>query len=177
MKSSFDLVPFSTKNAPAIAISGNISFQNNQLEIEYNLTGNLSQLTIAKPVMTQTRQDNLWQHTCFEFFLGIKDTSKYWEFNLSPAGHWNVFCLANYRQDLAEEVAVQALPFQVRQQSDLLQLKLEFNLAKIIDAEQNLEVGIATVIENQEQQLSYWALNHPSKEADFHHRDSFIVQK
>ena len=175
MKSSFNLVPFSLNTAPAINISGEIERQNNQLKIEYQLTENLSQLIIPQQAHSPTRQYNLWEHTCFEFFLGLKDSTKYWEFNLSPAGHWNIFYFADYRQDIAEEIAFNSLPFQVRQQSDLLQIKLEFNLDRIILPKQNLEIGITTVVEDQEQTLSYWALSHPAKEADFHHRDAFII--
>ncbi len=175
MKSSFNLVPFSLNTAPAVNISGVIERQNNQLKIEYKLTGNLSQLIIAEHTNTPTRQYNLWEHTCFEFFLGIKDLTKYWEFNLSPAGDWNIFYFANYRQNIAEEMAFDSLPFQIKQQSDILQLNLEFNLDRIISPQQNLEIGITTVVEDQEQTLSYWALSHPTKEADFHHRDTFII--
>ena len=175
MKSSFNLVPFSLNTAPAVNISGEIERHNNQLKIEYKLTGNLSQLIIAEHARTPHRQYNLWEHTCFEFFLGIKDSTNYWEFNLSPAGHWNIFYFANYRQNIAEEMAFDALPFQVRQESDLLQLNLEFNLDRIISPQQNLEIGITTVVEDQEQTLSYWALSHPAKEADFHHRDTFMI--
>lgn len=175
MKSSFNLVPFSLNTAPAVNIGGGIERRNNQLKIEYKLTGNLSQLIVAQHAHNPNRQYNLWQHTCFEFFLGIKDSNKYWEFNLSPAGHWNVFYFANYRQNIAEETAFDSLPFKITQQSDLLQLNLEFNLDRIISPKQNLEIGITTVVEDQEQTLSYWALSHPAKEADFHERDSFLI--
>ena len=124
MKSSFNLVPFSANTAPTVNISGEIERQNNQLKIEYQLRGNLSQLIIAKHVNSPTRQYNLWEHTCFEFFLGIKDSTNYWEFNLSPAGHWNVFYFANYRQDIAEEMLFNSLPFQIKQQSNLLKIDL-----------------------------------------------------
>lgn len=177
MKSSFNLVPFSVNTAPEFEINGNIEHHNNnnKLEIEYKLTGNLSQLIIPEHKHSPTRQYNLWENTCFEFFLGIKDSSKYWEFNLSPAGHWNVFRFDDYRQDIAEEITFDALPFKVIQQYNLLYLNLEFNLYQIINAEQNLEVGITTVIEDKEKQLSYWALTHTQKVADFHDRNSFLI--
>ena len=175
MKSSFNLVPFLANTAPEIEINGHIERHHNQLEIEYKLTGNLSQLIIPKHTENKIRQYDLWEHTCFEFFLGIKDLPKYWEFNLSPAGHWNVFRFDNYRQDIAEEMTFDALPFQVTRQSNLLDLNLEFNLDHIIDAEQNIEVGITTVIEDKKKQLSYWALTHPKTVADFHDRDGFVI--
>ncbi|MGB5632716.1 MAG: DOMON-like domain-containing protein [Waterburya sp.] len=175
MKSTFDLVPFASNTAPAVNITGDIERQNNQLKIEYKLTGNLSQIIIAEHADAQTRQYDLWEHTCFEFFLGIKDSTKYWEFNLSPAGHWNIFRFPDYRQDISEEMAFDSLPFTVLQQNNSWQLNLEVDLEQIIPAEQNLEVGITSVIEDQQNHLSYWALTHSEPAADFHHRDSFIV--
>ena len=172
MKHSFTLIPFTANTTPEIEITGAIARRNNRLEITYRLRGT-SQIIIPEAIDRPTRQYDLWEHTCFEFFLRLENSNKYWEFNLSPAGHWNVFRFPDYRQDIAEEMAFASLPFQVSQQANLLQLDLEVNLNKIIAGDRNLEVAITTVVEDKEQQLSYWALTHPGTEADFHHRDSF----
>ncbi|MEM7590830.1 MAG: DOMON-like domain-containing protein [Cyanobacteria bacterium P01_A01_bin.83] len=173
---SFSLVPFASKIKidPAIKITGKITRQNNLLNLKYTLDGT-AKIVIPPPVASPTRQYNLWQHTCFEFFLGLKDSTKYWEFNLAPDRSWNVFYLSNYRQDLAQELAFKTLPFKILPQQDTLQLDLKIDLTKIVSAQQFLEVGITTVIEDQQQQLSYWALNHPGQQADFHCRDSFLI--
>ena len=68
------------------------------------------------------------------------------------------------------------LPFEVLLQNDSLLLNLKISLDKIISSESDLEVGITTVVEDKQQQLSYWALTHPANEPDFHHRDSFIIK-
>ena len=169
---NFSLIPFDLNTAPAIAIDGEIERDRDRLRIEYRLKG-ASQVVVPKKSLP-TRQHDLWEHTCFEFFLGLKNSNIYWEFNLSPAKHWNVFRFSNYRQDLAEEMAFNTLPFEVFLQDNSLLLNLEVNLNKII-SESELEVGITTVVEDK-QQLSYWALTHSAKEADFHHRDSFIIK-
>ncbi len=173
MKTSFALIPFAANNSPAVRVTGNIERQENLLIIAYKLTGssniNLPQTT------TPTRQLDLWKHTCCEFFLGLKDSTQYWEFNLSPAGHWNVFRFLNYRQNIIEETAFDSLPFSVSQQNDTLQLDLAVNLEQIISCQQNLEISITAVIEDREEQLGYWALTHPGKEPDFHNRHSFVL--
>ena len=46
-----------------------------------------------------------------------------------------------------------------------LRLNLAVDLDKIISCETDLEVGITTVVEDKQQQLSYWALTHPANEA------------
>ena len=174
-QSDFNLKPFVLNTAPELEITGNISRKHNQLQIKYLLVGNLAAIVIPPLSKVPTRQYDLWEHTCLEFFLGLKGFSKYWEFNLSPVGDWNIFRFANYRQGITEDLAFNSLPFNVWQQTDSCQLNLEVDLNQIIDPEENLEIGITAVIENQEHQLSYWALIHSTSKADFHQRDSFII--
>ena len=175
MKSDFSLIPF-LATAPPIQITGTISRQYDKLKIEYIFSGDLSEIIIPPSNKAPRRKYDLWDRTCGEFFLGLKDSTKYWEFNLAPTKDWNVFRLPNYRQDIAEEMAFASLPFTVLQQDNSWQLSLEVDLSKIISAEQKLEVGITCVVEDKNKQLSYWALTHPASEADFHHRDSFMIK-
>ena len=130
---------------------------------------------IPAPAARPVRRHGLWEETCFEFFLSIKDSPQYWEFNLSPAGDWNVYRFAEYRQGMTEESAFAALPFDVKQQSDSVRLVLEINLDKIVRADQPLEAAMAAVIQPAGGGLTYWALTHPGPQADFHRRDSFLV--
>ncbi|MEO0925872.1 MAG: DOMON-like domain-containing protein [Cyanobacteria bacterium J06643_13] len=169
----FTLHPFSGDDAPSVSVLGKIERCDNRLQIEYNLKG--QELVIVPQAAPPVRQFDLWEHTCCEFFLGILNSSKYWEFNLSPAGHWNVFRFDNYRQNIAEEMAFERLPFKVSKLGEVLQLRLQLDLDKIMTAEQSLNVGITTVIEDRAGKLSYWALSHPGTEPDFHRRDSFAI--
>ncbi|BBD68400.1 hypothetical protein NIES4072_42870 [Nostoc commune NIES-4072] len=173
----FSLQPFSsTKSLPNLKIAGNIARNGNQLAIRYMLEGNLKEIAIAPPSNTPSRKHELWEDTCFEFFLGIKDSAQYWEFNLSPAGHWNVYRFDGYRQGMQEETAFEKLPFNVQNQADGLILVLDVDLDKIISAEQAVELGITTVIKNRNGEVTYWALTHQGVKADFHLRDSFILE-
>ena len=174
---SFSLQPFSsTSPLPDVKITGNIARRDRRLAIGYALQGNLAELAIPAPTDVPGRKNELWQETCFEFFLGIKNSQRYWEFNLSPAGHWNVYRFAAYRQGMQEEMAFKSLPFIVKNQSGALRLALELDLNQILQADQTLEVAISAVIKLRDGQVSYWALTHRSSQADFHRRDSFIVE-
>lgn len=176
----FKLQPFPTNSLPAIEMSGQIDRQNERLSIKYYLSGDLDAIEIATPIVP-TRKDKLWEATCFEFFLGIPGDRNYWEFNLSPSGNWNVFQLEDYRQGLREELAFTALPFEIDRQPNLLSLSLEFDLSKIIDrsllaAVSAIEVSVTTVIKPCQGEISYWAISHCGKEADFHLRESFAIE-
>lgn len=174
---NFSLQPFNLTNSLSdIKITGSIARNGKKLTICYALLGNLTKVEIPTPSDLLKRKYDLWEETCFEFFVGIKNFPDYWEFNLSPAGHWNVFRLENYRQGLQEEMAVTSLPFSVQHKSDALLVDLEVDLNKFIPAEQSLEVGITTVVKSKEGNLSYWALTHCGEEADFHRRESFVVE-
>ena len=122
------------------------------------------------------RQWLLWETTCFECFLAIRGAVSYWEFNLSPAGPWNIFRLASYRQGIQEEPAFQVLPVTVSRHPEKLTLSLNVDLAAIIPADRPLEVGVSTVLQDRHGELSYWALTHPGPEPDFHHRDGFVIK-
>ncbi|MGH8001305.1 MAG: DOMON-like domain-containing protein [Brasilonema sp.] len=172
---TFSLQPFPIAEIPDLKITGNITRQANQLTIDYALVGNLKEVVIATQSDTPARKHELWKDTCFEFFLGIKNSPRYWEFNLSPGGHWNVYRFDAYRQGMQEETAFRTLPFSVQRLSDSLAVVLDLNLDKIVPAEQVIELGITTVIKHRNGEVSYWALTHPGTEADFHRRDSFII--
>jgi hypothetical protein len=173
---TFKMQPFpSAKPIPDLKIAGNIARQGNQFTIHYALLGDVKEVARAAPSDTPARKHELWKDTCFEFFLGIKNSDQYWEFNLSPAGDWNVYHFDAYRQGMQEETAFTALPFSIQHLSDGLAIALDVELDKIVPANQAIEVGITTVIKHRDGEVSYWALTHQGTEADFHRRDSFII--
>jgi hypothetical protein len=172
----FTLQPFpEDRRLPAIEIDGKIDRSDGRLSIEYQLIGDLTQVEIAPPA-SPCRKFALWEATCFEFFLGVPGDRNYWEFNLSPAGDWNIFHLDDYRQGLRDELAFTSLPFTVERQANFLLLALEFDLSKIVSVERSIEVSVTTVIKSIGGEMSYWALTHGGLEADFHRRDSFAIE-
>ncbi len=174
---NFSLQPFTPSSSLTnCAIVGNITRYNHTLAISYQLRCQLAKLRIPTSGSEPTRKDELWQETCFEFFLGVKDSPQYWEFNLSPTEDWNVYRFATYRQGMQEEMAFSSLPFKIQKQADLLLLTLEVDLEQLISANQALEVAISAVVKPREDEVSYWALVHPGSQADFHRRDSFLLK-
>lgn len=174
MNDHFSLQPVSP--LPDFKLTGNLARDSNTLAIRYVLFGPLAELVIPEPVDLPARKQGLWEATCFEFFLAVKHSPQYWEFNLSPAGDWNVYRFAAYRQGMQEETAFTSLPFNIQNQSDALLLTLEIDLYQIVQADQTLEIAISTVIKHRDGEVTYWALNHRGSQADFHRRDSFIVE-
>lgn len=174
---SFSLKPFlSTSILPELSITGSINRHSNNFAIHYALLGALSEVVIPVPADMRMRKNALWEETCFEFFLNVKNSSHYWEFNLSPSGHWNVYRFKAYRQGMQAESAFSSLPFSVQRHQDALQVSLRFDLDRIIAAKQALNIGISAVVKLINGKVTCWALTHPCLQADFHQRDSFIIE-
>ncbi|MEW6109714.1 MAG: DOMON-like domain-containing protein [Nitrospirota bacterium] len=174
---SFSLKPFPSADLlSGIEITGNISRRCNTLEIIYELFGTLAEIVIPAQTDVPERRNGLWEETCLEFFLGVKNSDQYWEFNLSPSGHWNVYRFKAYRRDMHEEHALTSLPFTVLIRPENLMLSLNLDLDKIITADQALNVAVSAVIKSVNGKATYWALTHTGPQADFHRRNSFIIE-
>jgi hypothetical protein len=173
---SFSLAPFpSARHLPSVTIGGAIARHANALAIRYRLLGRLREVLIPEPAAVPDRRDGLWKDMCFELFLAVRGSPPYWEFNLSPAGHWNVYRFTSYRQGMEEEREFSSLPFRVERQSGSLSLSLELDLDRIAGGDQFLEVAVSAVIKQRDGSVTYWALTHPGPKPDFHRREGFVV--
>ena len=84
---TWQLKPFCQSDSLAnITIQGRISRIDNNLIVNYLLKGDLSKISFPTTKINPERKDELWQETCFEFFLAIPNLKNYWEFNLAPSG-------------------------------------------------------------------------------------------
>ncbi|MBI5740209.1 MAG: DOMON-like domain-containing protein [Nitrospirae bacterium] len=173
----FSLEPFSSSGLPpGLKITGSIGRQNNALAVRYELTGSLAEIIVPAKADAPGRKDKLWEETCFELFIGLPESKQYWEFNLSPSGHWNVYRFSSYREDMREEPACSSLSLSTESRPDALSLSLDFDLDIIIPADSELKAGVSAVVKLMDGRLTYWALVHPGDRPDFHSRRSFIVE-
>ena len=170
----FSLKPFRDKGpVPDIEIAGSIARRVNMVSIGYTLRGDLLDLAIPAPVDVPERRDRLWEDTCLEFFLGVKGSTEYREFNLSPAGHWNVYRFSSYREGMREEPAIASLPFEVWSEPGALRLALDLDIGTIVPAGRAMDVAVCAVVKTRTGEFSHWALVHPGPRPDFHRRDGF----
>jgi hypothetical protein len=172
----FVLQPFPAAPHPPVALTGALTLSGPTLVIRYALSGPLNLLALPSAAARPARRQALWEETCFELFLAPRDRPEYWEFNLAPAGHWNVFHFDSYRQGMAAEPAWAALPLAVERRPQSLLLALELDLSLIISPGTPLEAAVAAVIKSADGGLSYWALTHNGPRPDFHRRDSFTLR-
>jgi hypothetical protein len=173
---SYTLKPFpGEEKHPDLEIPGTIGRRGNMLSLCFALLGDLSGLAIPPQEDFPGRRDRLWKETCLEFFLAEKGAVRYWEFNLSPAGNWNVYRFASYRKEMGEEPAFGSLPFRVQTESGTLRLSLELDIGKILPAGIVIEAAASAVIRTITGDTSHWACVHPGTRPDFHRRDGFTL--
>ena len=173
----FGLQPFPGTAPPfPLGITGLITRRGHTLTVRYELRGELAAVALPGGAEPPLRRHGLWEETCLEFFLAPKNSPRYWEFNLSPAGDWNVYAFESYRRGMQEEPAFATLPFKVGQAPAALVLSLQVDLAGLIPTGENLEAAISAVIRGQDGGVTYWALAHPGPKPDFHRREAFLIR-
>ena len=172
----FLLKPFPGEANPAgLTIGGSIARRGDTVSLRCEARGNLSKVEIPVAAEAPRRRDRLWEETCLELFLGTADSGAYWEFNLSPAGHWNVYRFTRYREGMREEADLTSLPFAVRRDPEALLLTAEIGIGTIVPAGKDLAATVAVVIRTSNGGKSHWAPVHPASRPDFHRRDGFSL--
>jgi hypothetical protein len=155
-----------------VRIDASLARQAALLVLRVIVHGNIAALRIP-PVVTASRADELWQHTCCEAF--VRAGNEYYEFNLSPSTQWAAYRFSSYRQGMTNlQIAAPAIAFT----SDATQFELNATLACIPSSLSNIEkwhAGISVVIEEATGRKSYWALAHPPGKPDFHHAAGFVI--
>ena len=140
----------------------------------------LGKLAIPAPVPEAQRSstvDGLWQHTCFEVFLGVPGEPQYREYNFSPSGQWAVYGFRAWRER-DEDFAPAAAPDITCTQEDrtlVLEAYLPPELLPTVPAGTDLQVNLSAVIERKDGQLEHWTLRHVAAQPDFHARDTFVL--
>ena len=170
-------IPFSLKPFEPISnlvISGRVVRGQSSLTVEYTLSGAVEDLQLPPTDSeTPTRRDHLWENTCFEVFIGIPDSPRYWEVNASPNGDWNVYRFDDYRQAMVAEPACKEVASTWQPLTKGYYLTLELSTDDWLAIDQPLELGISTVLKTDS--VSHWALDHKGGKPDFHRRDSFSL--
>ena len=177
----FTLHPFISvsQNTPNIRLTGCISRASQTIAICYELSGEFASLDWPAFAEHPERRNFLWEKTCFELFVKKKDSKGYWEINLSPAGHWNIFWFDVYRKGMREEMEIAAPIIHVDVDDNhpgVRKVSTDIHLEGIITAGQPIRVAVSAIIKTIRGKIYYWALTHPGPGPDFHHREGFLLK-
>lgn len=144
------------------------------LKIEYVAVGSIGQISIPAPEIPEM-SEGLWQHTCFEAFVGLGDARAYVEYNFSPSRRWAMYRFEDYREGKHMPPGFGSPDIYLEQSGPRFALTAWIDLQPLTFANP-VSLGISTVIEAKTGERSYWALEHSADEPDFHRRDCFIIE-
>ena len=172
-KAVFTLTPFHWPKKPYPTLTGRLAITNDTLRIEYDLSGLNRPVDLPAPSPNPARRLQLWRHTCFELLWGPIHHPNYWELNASPAGHWNILALADYRRGMTEERRIAA---RIRTQRRPQGLSLSCTVpVAALEPLGPYRLAPAAIIRLADGQRTFWAMHHPGDAPDFHHPSSFTL--
>ncbi|MEO9132486.1 MAG: DOMON-like domain-containing protein [Sphingomonas sp.] len=120
------------------------------------------------------RADGLWEHSCFEAFVGRPGEEGYTELNLATSGQWAVYDFDRYRTGM-RDVADMSFALGVGFGADGIELSAATHLP-VLRRGREWELGLSAIIEAKDGSKSYWALSHAPGPPDFHNRDCFTAR-
>jgi len=146
------------------------AFGSRELWLEYSVTPTTG---LALPARTAAaRTDELWKSTCFELFVQLAGSDRYFEFNFSPSSQWAAYQFSGYRSGMHRlpshdpEIVISAPG-----KHFFLAIEALPELPPTA-----LKIGLSAVIEETDGTKSYWALTHPPGDPDFHHETCFALE-
>ena len=147
------------------------------LFLTYLLKGDNARIRVP-PQRTRRRADRLWEHSCFEAFVGEVGKPEYYEFNFSPSREWAALGFRDYRDGGPIDDDGLEPKIAVRREAETLEIDALICMDRLLKISQgaSLRLGLSAIIEDTDGQLSYWALKHPPGKPDFHHPNSFILE-
>ncbi|QTD60164.1 DOMON-like domain-containing protein [Acinetobacter towneri] len=130
-------------------------------------------------VASHPRQDFLWEHTCFEIFIGVQGEDFYREINLSPSQAWQAYAFEEYRYP-EQMPPVAAYDIELNQlKRTHYGLNVSLDLTEFILKHKlkwtDLFIGLTAVLKTSQGE-QFYAMQHSSPAADFHNKRDWLHQ-
>jgi len=143
-------------------VTAHIEFSPGSLKLGYDL-GHIR--GVNWPTFTGIhRADELWNDTCFEFFIGDPTCDAYVELNVSPSGGWNCYQFESYRDQMARSDA-----FSVESIDGRKAPKFGATIRTEILINESILIAPTVVLKEPDGTMRYFAIKHGIK-PDFHER-------
>ena len=167
-----------TPCAAVTAVTAALERSAGHWHLRYALSGDIARLRVPQPAPHPGFTDGLWQHTCFEAFVGREDDPAYREFNFSPSGDWAAYAFSAERVRDAAAAPLPAPRIACAREAHRLTLDAWVPGAALPPAHGDTPppLGLTAVVETLDGALSCWALHHPARQPDFHHRAGWTAR-
>jgi hypothetical protein len=155
-----------------LQVAAGVRLDSAGLRLSYLVRGDVAALALPEPASRPGRRDRLWQHTCFEAFVGAADGDGYLELNLGPSGDWALWAFDGYRAGM--RAAATSAPPRLRVLRGARELRCDALVAAdvlhgFLGAPPH-PAGLTVVLEERCGVTSLFALRHPAERPDFHDR-------
>lgn len=171
MSFAFDLLPHAPMSGTGVHADVTRR-RDGSMRLNFRCRVGAGVLSIPAPHVP-ARVDELWRHTCCEFFVAAQGAAAYREFNFSPSGEWAIYDFGGYRERLPDPPVAVPPGLTFTRGDDGFELVAVLP-AELLPPSAPLEFGLAAVLEAGDGGVSYWALAHPSPRPDFHRRAGFV---
>lgn len=173
--------PLQAAMGEAAAISVRWQRDSQGVELEYDIRSRDPVLLQPRVAAAAGRHDNLWKHTCCEWFVAATAIGgAYLEFNFSPTGDWAAYAFDSPRTGRRDFLwtAERAMP-QIRHVAETLADGPWAHWCRVnVQLEIPLDAAVAfvnpAVVLETTAGVSYWAARHPHAHPDFHHPAGFV---
>ncbi len=158
-------------------ISVRVRVDGRQLSLAFSMHADFTRVRVP-PQGSGARRDGLWKHTCFEAFVAPGSGEGYVELNFSPTHDWAIYDFSGYRAGMSPSGVTEAPQISTELARERLELRAVLRLDDLsaLQSAQHLRLALATVVEDSEGRLSYWALRHAPGKPDFHHPSGFALE-
>jgi hypothetical protein len=168
------LLPHIDHPMPAVqSITVEMAFDEDQLTLRYSVTGQMEKLVFENAQDTG-RADKLWQKSCFEIFIRPQGERRYDEYNFASTTHWAAYGFMDRRHGM-HDLKIVHPPHIENSRSDS-RFTLDVVMPDIRLPQTGVDIGLSVIVEDVDGAHSYWALAHPSGQADFHNDACFALR-
>lgn len=174
MPAPFRLAPHPADGpGPVLGLTAVVERRVAGLRLDYRLVAPAGAVRVPA-LQPPARADRLWEHTCFEAFVGVPHSTAYHEFNFAPSGEWAAYAFTGYREGMRPLPA--ATPPVVTAVAAGNELRVTADVPAVLLPDAGvLRLALSAVIEDMAGRRHYWALHHPAPQPDFHAAGSFAV--
>lgn len=147
---------------PIRAVTAAVAATGDGCSAEFRLDGKIGDIILPRSAQP-SRQDDLWQTTCFEIFWQPLGDTAYREFNLSPSGQWAAYDFDSFRTGM-RDAPLESVSIACSHDAEGLVLTARI-AANLPDPAQ---VALNAVLELANGSKQYWALAFPPGKPEFH---------
>ncbi len=156
-------------------VTATIELHDNQLTLEYQIQGNMSQYHFPKQTK-QERANELWLDTTFELFIAPTNSDEYWEINISPSTQWNVYHFTSYKEGMKESNIISQPTIKTDEYHN--EYRLTFNSTVPNEHfDHVLQINLCVILLDQKGVRHFYSIKRREGSPDFHDRDSFMTLK